>query len=40
MNVARLSKSDPILAPAVKSGKLLIVGGVFQAASGEVVLLS
>ena len=40
MNVERLSKSDPILAPAVKSGKLLIVGGVFQAASGEVVLLS
>ena len=40
MNVERLSKADPILAPAVASGKLLVVGGVYQIASGEVVLLS
>lgn len=40
MNVERLSQSAPILAPAVKTGKLMVIGGVYQIASGEVVLLS
>lgn len=39
LNVEALSTSDPILAPAVKSGKLAVIGGVYQIASGEVVLL-
>jgi len=39
LSVETLSTSDPILAPAVKSGKLAVIGGVYQIGSGKVVLL-
>jgi carbonic anhydrase len=38
--VERLKGLEPILAPAVKSGRLRVVGGVYKLETGKVVLLS
>jgi carbonic anhydrase len=37
--VARLRSLDPIIAPGVKSGKVKVVGGVFDLSSGKVTML-
>jgi carbonic anhydrase len=39
-SVERLKGLEPILAPAVKSGRLRVVGGVYKLETGKVVLLS
>jgi carbonic anhydrase len=38
-NVERLKRTQPILAPKVKDGKLQVVGAVYQLATGQVKLL-
>lgn len=38
--VERLTRLDPVVAPAVQSGKLKVVGGVYELATGHVKMLS
>lgn len=39
-SVERLKGLEPILAPAVRSGKIRVVGGVYELATGKVEMLS
>jgi len=38
-NVKILEKAEPVIGPAVKSGKIRVVGGVYDIATGQVTLL-
>jgi carbonic anhydrase len=38
--VERLKKLDPVIAPAVKAGKVKVVGGTYDLATGKVVMLT
>jgi carbonic anhydrase len=40
IGVERLKRLDPIVAPAVKEGKLKVVGGVYDLRTGKVTLVS
>jgi carbonic anhydrase len=40
LNVERIAKADPILAPAVASGKVSVVGALYDISTGKVSFLS